>query len=392
MHGLRHPLLPPGLPARQPHPRLERPRLPGRLARGHRPPARHEQLPGVHRHAVPRPVRGLLRARDQRRPGHDQGDRAADHRPRVRRGLGRAPSPRPSGPGSASRSSAPGPPGSPPPSSSAAPATTSRSSSAPTGSAGSCATASPSSRWRSASSTGVSRRWRRRASRFVTGAARGRRRGPASASARSTTRSSWPAAPAHPRDLPIPGRELGGIHFAMEYLPLQNRRCEGDVIPGGGLHHGAGQARGHHRRRRHRRGLPRHRAPPGRALGPPVRDPARGRPTSARPTTRGPSSRTSTGSRRPTRRAGSASTPSSTKRFLGDDRGRVRGLEAVRVEVAREGGRPVFREVPGSEFTLPCELVLLAMGFLGPERPGMLEKLGVAPHRARQRLARRRAG
>ena len=67
----------------------------------------------------------------------------------------------------------------------------------------------------------------------------------------------------------------------------------------------------------------------------------------------------------------------STKRFLGDDRGRVRGLEAVRVEVAREAGRPVFREVPGSEFTLPCELVLLAMGFLGPERHGMLEKLGV---------------
>jgi glutamate synthase (NADPH/NADH) small chain len=67
----------------------------------------------------------------------------------------------------------------------------------------------------------------------------------------------------------------------------------------------------------------------------------------------------------------------STKRFLGDERGHVRALEAVRVELGREGGRPVFREVPGSEFTLPCELALLAMGFLGPERPGMLERLGV---------------
>jgi glutamate synthase (NADPH/NADH) small chain len=67
----------------------------------------------------------------------------------------------------------------------------------------------------------------------------------------------------------------------------------------------------------------------------------------------------------------------STKRFLGDQRGQVRGLEASRVELDREQGRPVFREVPGSEFTVPCELVLLAMGFLGPERPGMLEKLGV---------------
>ena len=35
----------------------------------------------------------------------------------------------------------------------------------------------------------------------------------------------------HPRDLPVPGRELTGIHFAMEYLTLQNKRCEGDVIP-----------------------------------------------------------------------------------------------------------------------------------------------------------------
>jgi len=34
-----------------------------------------------------------------------------------------------------------------------------------------------------------------------------------------------------PRDLPVPGRDLRGIHFAMEYLPLQNKRCEGDTIP-----------------------------------------------------------------------------------------------------------------------------------------------------------------
>ena len=46
----------------------------------------------------------------------------------------------------------------------------------------------------------------------------------------SSTPSSWPAAPARPRDLPVPGRELSGIHFAMEYLTLSNRRCEGDRI------------------------------------------------------------------------------------------------------------------------------------------------------------------
>jgi glutamate synthase (NADPH/NADH) small chain len=67
----------------------------------------------------------------------------------------------------------------------------------------------------------------------------------------------------------------------------------------------------------------------------------------------------------------------STQRFLGDGEGRVRGLEAVKVDMVRESGRLDFKPIPGSEFTLEVELVLLAMGFLGPERPGMLTDLGV---------------
>jgi glutamate synthase (NADPH/NADH) small chain len=67
----------------------------------------------------------------------------------------------------------------------------------------------------------------------------------------------------------------------------------------------------------------------------------------------------------------------STQRFLGDAEGRVRALEAVKVDMVREGGRLEFKPIPGSEFTLEAELVLLAMGFLGPERPGMLTDLGV---------------
>jgi glutamate synthase (NADPH/NADH) small chain len=108
---------------------------------------------------------------------------------------------------------------------------------------------------------------------------------------------------ASPRDLPIPGRELDGIHFAMEYLPLQNRRCEGDVLPEadfitardkhvvilGGGDTGADCLGTVHARSTRWRSY-------------------RGRPTSARPTTRGPSIRTSTGSRQRTRRAASAST------------------------------------------------------------------------------------
>ena len=67
----------------------------------------------------------------------------------------------------------------------------------------------------------------------------------------------------HPRDLQVPGRELNGIHFAMEFLPQSNKVCEGDH--GAGSDSGHRQTRGHHRRRRYRRGLPRHVAPPGRA-------------------------------------------------------------------------------------------------------------------------------
>jgi glutamate synthase (NADPH/NADH) small chain len=67
----------------------------------------------------------------------------------------------------------------------------------------------------------------------------------------------------------------------------------------------------------------------------------------------------------------------STKRFIDDGQGRVKALELVKVEVVREHGRVVINEIPGSTFTLPAGLVLLAMGFTGPEKPGMLEQLGV---------------
>jgi glutamate synthase (NADPH/NADH) small chain len=67
----------------------------------------------------------------------------------------------------------------------------------------------------------------------------------------------------------------------------------------------------------------------------------------------------------------------STERFLGDDRGHVRALDGVTVEMVRDGGRLDFRKISGSAFTLECDLVLLAMGFLGPERRGPVEALGL---------------
>ena len=192
LHGLRHPVLQQRLPARQPDPRLERPRLPRALARRHRPPARHEQLPRVHRSPVPGAVRVGVRARHQRRPGDHQAGRGRDHRPRVGRGLGGAAASRRCAPASASSSSAPARPVWPRRSSSPAPATTWWCSSAPIASAVCCATASPSSRWRSATSTVASRRWRPRAPSSAPT--------PWSATAstsrccsRRTTRSCWPA-------------------------------------------------------------------------------------------------------------------------------------------------------------------------------------------------------
>jgi glutamate synthase (NADPH/NADH) small chain len=66
-----------------------------------------------------------------------------------------------------------------------------------------------------------------------------------------------------------------------------------------------------------------------------------------------------------------------TECFLGDDDGNLRALRAHKVEQVTVDGRMTFERVEGSDFELPCELVLLAMGFVGPQRPGLLEQLGV---------------
>jgi len=178
-----------------------------------------------------------------------------------------------------------------------------------------------------------------------------------------------------PRDLPIPGRELAGVHFAMEFLPLQNRRCEGDVIPdetfisAEGKHVviiGGGDTGADCLGTAHRQGaksvrqfelLPR--PPEERADDNPWPQwPNVFRVTSAH------------------EEGGERLYSVSTQRFTGRD-GRVTGLEAVKVEMVRDGGRVEFRPVPGSEFTLPADLVLLAMGFVGPERKGPIAELGL---------------
>ena len=66
-----------------------------------------------------------------------------------------------------------------------------------------------------------------------------------------------------------------------------------------------------------------------------------------------------------------------TKEFIGDDKGNLAAVKIVEVDWQMEAGRPKMTEKPGSEKTIPCELVLIAAGFLHPQQEGMLNELGV---------------
>ena len=172
-----------------------------------------------------------------------------------------------------------------------------------------------------------------------------------------------------PRDLPVPGRELRGIHFAMEYLPQQNRRGAGDVVDRqilatgkrvviiGGGDTGADCLGTAHRQKaasiRQFEIMPQ---PPleRSSLTPWPLWPLQLRTESAH------------------EEGGIRDWAVATTRFTGDEKGNVKQLHAVRV-----GPPPKFEAIPGSEFVIDVDLVLIAMGFLGPVKNGMIEALGV---------------
>jgi glutamate synthase (NADPH) small chain len=179
-----------------------------------------------------------------------------------------------------------------------------------------------------------------------------------------------------PRDLPIEGRDLDGVYFAMQFLTGQNRRGAGDaidekafisarskhvVIIGGG-DTGAdclGTVHRHKCKSVHQFEIvPR---------PPEHRDPVNPWPQWSN------IFRTSSAHEE----GGLREFSIMTKRFLGKN-GRVTSLETVEVEMTFENGRPRFVERSGTEKIFPADLVLLAMGFAGPERNGMLEQFGVA--------------
>jgi glutamate synthase (NADPH/NADH) small chain len=184
-----------------------------------------------------------------------------------------------------------------------------------------------------------------------------------------------------PRDLPVPGRELDGVHFAMEFLPQSNRANWGDadiaalhpkkqrlwaagkkvIVIGGGdtgsdcigtsLRQGATSVINFEL-------LPE----------PPERRPGNNPwPQWARV------KRISSSVEEMTATGGNVSYSLATKKFTGIE-GVVKSLQTVQLDWS--SGKPV--EVPGSEREWPCDLALLAMGFLGPRLGGLLEQIGCA--------------
>ncbi|MGE3772449.1 MAG: glutamate synthase subunit beta [Gammaproteobacteria bacterium] len=178
-----------------------------------------------------------------------------------------------------------------------------------------------------------------------------------------------------PRDLPLPGRALKGVHFAMDYLTLANRKLEGDrvaddpelradgkhvVIIGGGDTGADCLGTAHRQHAKHVAQLEILARPPAaRAADNPWPEwPRIYRTSSAH------------------EEGGERVFGVSTKRFLDDGKGALRAIEIVDVELKQVDGRMSLEELPHTTRELPCELVLLAMGFVHPER-GVLEQFGV---------------
>ena len=173
------------------------------------------------------------------------------------------------------------------------------------------------------------------------------------------------------RDLPVPGRNLKGVHFAMDFLPQQNHRGAGDVVDPaisvtaeakdviiiGGGDTGAdclGTSHRHKARSVHQFELMQRPPDERSATTPWPMWPVMMRTESSH------------------EEGGVREFAISTKEFVDDGNGNVKALRTVRV-----GPPPTFTELPNSEQIFPADLVLLAMGFTGPVKPGLIADLGV---------------
>ncbi len=174
----------------------------------------------------------------------------------------------------------------------------------------------------------------------------------------------------HPRDLKVPGRELSGIHFAMDFLPQANKVCEGDSVPnqiltigkrvviiGGGDTGADCLGTSHRQGAAHITQFELMPKPPDERS----------------PETPWPMWPMQLRVESSHEEGGIRDWSVNTVKFSGDASGNVKKLHGVRV-----GHPPKFEAQHGTEFSLDVDLVLLAMGFTGPVRTGMLDDLGVA--------------
>jgi glutamate synthase (NADPH/NADH) small chain len=175
-----------------------------------------------------------------------------------------------------------------------------------------------------------------------------------------------------PRDLMVPGRGLKGIHFAMEFLPQQNKRCLGDtidpqleilatgkrvVIIGGG-DTGADCLGTCHRQK---------------PISVHQFEIMPKPPDERSPQTPWPLWPMQLRTEAAHEEGGIRDWSIATAKFSGSEGGHVNQLNAIRV-----GPPPKFEPIPATEFAIEADLVLIAMGFVGPVRNGMIEQLGVA--------------
>ena len=178
-----------------------------------------------------------------------------------------------------------------------------------------------------------------------------------------------------PRDLPVPGRELEGVHFAMEFLTQQNRINAGNSIPGDQrisaegrrvVIIGGGDTGSDCLGTSHRQGAKEVHQLELLPQPPPSRD----------ETTPWPLWPMKLRTSHAHEEGGTREWSVLTKKLCGKN-GRVSELHAVCVEMRMDKGKMSFSEIPGSEFILEVDLVLLAMGFTGPVRGGLLTDLAL---------------
>ncbi|MDH4090451.1 MAG: glutamate synthase subunit beta [Cyclobacteriaceae bacterium] len=180
-----------------------------------------------------------------------------------------------------------------------------------------------------------------------------------------------------PRDLSIPGRQLKGVHFAMEFLPQQNKRVSGDqifsaeilatrknvLVIGGG---DTGSDCVGTSNRQNAKSVTQIEL-----LSKPPLTRSENNPWPLWPMVLMTSSSHEEGVDR--------KWAILTKEFLGDDEGNLTGLKVADIKwSANTQGKMGFEEIPGSERIMPCELALLAIGFIGAEPGGMVEELKLA--------------